>query len=285
MPYAPRATLDNPYGPQITFRTEDVLPPTAYYISPEDQVTVWLITDVLALTVFIQLRMLMPTGEIKLIPYQFTPQSTYTWYAAYEVPPWEGYLLGAMCWSSNPQRGQCFVSAQVMRSTPPNLLRAGIVLLQGYISTINILSYPTSPLEAPFSGRGAWLNNTQTTVTGVQLYYQSPPNTLWKLYSLQFTLNTSAAAGNRIVTIIQDDVSGIQTGVWPYPYTQAPSSTVLYTFAPGCSSSQQGQYVTIGAPTEVFIPAQSSLRTFVVGLDAADTFTAIAARFEEWMGI
>lgn len=285
MPYAPRATLDNPYGPQITFRTEDVLPPSAYYVSPEDQVTVWVVTDVLAQTISLQLRLLMPTGIVQLIPYQFSPTSTYTWGPVFEVPPWEGYLLGAMCWSSNPLRGQTFVSVQVMRSAPPNLQRAGVVLLQGYISELSVLSYPTSPIEGTFSGRGAFLTITLPNQTGSNIIFGAPANTLWKLCSLVFNLITSAAAGNRVINMVEHDVNGVQTGAWPYPNAQAPLTNFLYCFSPGASSSVQAPYITIGAPDELFVPGLTSIGTYVAGLDASDTFTNVAARFEEWMGV
>lgn len=284
MPYAPRATLDNPYGPQVTFRTEDVLPPSAYYISPEDQVTVWVMTDKLAQTIFLQLRMLMPTGEIKLIPYQFAPPTTNTWSPVYELPPWEGYLLGAMCWSSAPQRGQCYVSVQVMRSAPPNLQRAGAVLLQGYISNLSVLSYPTSQLEACFSGRGAFLTITQPNQTGVNLDIVVPLYVMWRVYSLQFTLVTSAAAGNRVVNVQLHDSNNQSTGVWQAGIVQAPSSALAYTFAPGSANTTVGPYATIGGPTEVYLGAQGSLQTFVQGLDAGDAFSSIAMGVEEWVG-
>lgn len=284
MPYAPRATFDNPYGPQITFRTEDVLPPTAYYISPEDRVTVWVITDVSMQTIYLQLRMLMPTGEIKLIPYQAATSATLVWYVALEVPPWEGYLLGAMCWSTNAQRGQCFVSVQVMRSAPPNLQVGGIVLLQGYISALNVLSYPTSQLEGTFSGRGAFLTITQPNQTGTNLLIGPPSNTLWRLCSLTFALTTSTVAGNRYVSVTVVDMNNVTVGVWSSNAVQAPNSILIYSFAPGCQSTEVGPFVTIAAPGEIFVPAQSSLRTNVEGFDPGDMFSQIAGRFEEWVG-
>lgn len=284
MPYAPRATLDNPYGPAITFRTEDVLPPSAYYLSPEDQVAVWVMTNTTAQTIFLQLRMLLATGEVKLIPYNFTPQLTYQWYSAFQVPPVEGYLLGAQLWSQTPQRGQTFVSAQIMRGSPPSLFQAGEVLLQGYTNYMSVLSYPTTPLEATFSGRGAFVTITTPTISGQYATFTAPPYTLWKLYTLKFTLTTSAAAGNRLVAVYQSDVNNIQTGVWPNTTIQAPSSTVEYTFAPGGISAQVAPFATIAGPAEMFVPAQSLVGAYVGGMDPADTFTLLAASVEVWVG-
>lgn len=284
MPYKPRATLDNPYGPLVTFRTEDVLPPPAYYISPEDQVTVCVLTDEPGQTIFIHLRQLMPTGEVKLIPYQFVVTGLYNFYVAYEIPPWEGYILGVLCWSTNTQLGRSYVSVQVTRNNPPDINQAGVVLLQGYVNGISVLSYPTGGLNYPFEGRGAFLTITQPNQTGVNVGWSSPQHTLYRVWSAMFTLSTSAAAGSRIVTMTKHDASGVQTGAWPAPISQAPSTVTVYTFAPGTPNGQQGPYVTIGAPTEVLMPAGSTLQTFVQGLDAADTVTSIAASIEEWVG-
>lgn len=284
MPYAPRATFDNPYGPQVTFRTEDVLPPAAFYISPEDRVTVWVLTDLPGLTIYIQLRMLMPTGEVQLIPYEFIPQSTLNWYPAYELPPWEGYLLGALCFSTNPQRGQCFVSVQVMRSAPPGLIQAGIVLMQGYINTQNVLSYPTSPLQSTFSGRGAFLTITEPNQIGTNMVLPSPVNTLWRVCSLTFQLNTDATAGNRTAAITLNDRSGLVVGFWNSTLEQSASTDVIYGFSCGGASSAVGINANIAGPTDLFIPEQGSIRTEIQGMTATDQIVNIAMLVEEWMG-
>lgn len=284
MPYQPRATLDNPYGPQITFRTEDVLPPTAVYLSPEDSVVVWVMTDVAVVTIYLQLRVLMPTGEIKLIPYNFNPQFTYDWYPAFIVPPIEGYLLGAVCWAQNPQRGQCYVSVQLMRSAPPDLKAAGEVLLQGYINYLSVLSYPGSQIESTFSGRGAFLTITQPNQTGANLFFGAPQNTLYRFYVLNFSLITSAVAGNRTVLFILKDINNLQLGFWVANYLQPPTSTVYYSFCCGGAEVAASPFVTVQGPTELFIPPQSSLTTYINGMSATDQLQGIAAQVEEWMG-
>lgn len=284
MPYKPRATFDNPYGPLVSFRTEDVLPPTALYLSPEDQLVVMTVSDAAGYLVFLQTRLLLPTGEIKLMPYQFTPGATNTWGLSFEAPPTEGYILTAVCWASPPQQGQCFVSAQVMRSAPPALQSTGEMLLQGYPTLSNVLSYPTGLLTAPFSGRGAFLTITKPNQTGANVVFTVPQYTLWRLRSLEFIYNTSAAAASRIVVMALKDSAGVQIGAWPAPGSVAASAQRFYTFAPGGLSIANDPFETIGAPGELFLPPQSTLTISVSGLDAADTLTNMALAVEEWMG-
>lgn len=284
MPYAPRATFDNPYGPQVTFRTEDVLPPSAYYIAPEDQVMVWLVTDVAGQTIFLQLRMLMPTGEIKLIPYQFNPQSVHTWYAAYELPPWEGYLLGAQICSLVPQRGRTFVSVQIMRGAPPDLQHAGVVLMQGYVSQMSVLSYPTCPIESTFSGRGAFVTLQPAGTAGGFWSATVPPLTLWRLCSLWFAFTASSAGVPRAVGVTVKDANSNSLGFWFADATQPVGTTYDYTFTPGGPTSTLSPTANIGGPTDVYLTAGDSIGSDVLYLDSADSFTTINMRVEEWVG-
>lgn len=284
MPYQPRASLNNPYGPQVSFRTEDVLPPTAYYISPEDRVTVWVMTDNLTQQIYLQLRMLMPTGEIQLIPYNFAPQFTQDWYPAFEAPPWEGYLLGALCWATGVHRGQTFVSVQVMRSAPPDLQKAGVILLQGYISDLAVLSYPTSNLESTFSGRGAFLTISPGDITGGNWFAGPNPYTLWRVYACKFAYSTSAAVGNRYVGVQMYDNNNNQVAFWMANYAQQPSATTYYSFSSGEATVAESIVATGTLPPELYVPAQWSIRGMSLGMDPADTFTATKVVVEEWMG-
>lgn len=284
MPYAPRATLDNPYGPQITFRTEDVLPPTALYISPEDSVWVWAVVTNIAADLYLQIRMLMPTGEIKLIPYDFNATAAYSWAPVFSVPPVEGYILGVQICADNPPRGQCYVSVMVMRGTPPTLMNAGQVLCQGYTSTMNILSYPESTLQSCFDGPGALGTIYLPNVTGAPAFFQPNAYTRWKFMSCLFALTTSATAGNRNVFVALIDPLNVTVGIWPASVAQPPSTTYQYTFSAGGSNNAVAPLVTIGGPAEVWVSPQGQVELNASNLQPGDVFNSMAGYVEEWVG-
>ena len=284
MPYQPRATLNNPYGPQVTFRTEDVLLPTAYYVSPEDSIVTWLVTDLANFTAYLVIRMLLPTGEIKLLPYSFVPQSVNTWAPVFELPPVEGYILGAQCWSDNPLRGRCFVSMVVVRGRPPIMANAGLVLLQGYTNLQNVLSYPTSSLEATFSGRGAVVTiNVASPITN-GLKFVPGTFVLWKVLCLRTTFNTSAVVASRSVYVNIVDATSTQVALWGCSYSQPASTTVNYSFSPGNHDLVVLPLVNIMGPTEVLVPANGDLQVQALNFQAGDAFTSASALVEEWVG-
>lgn len=284
MPYQPRATLENPYGPEITFRTEDVLPPSAYYVNPDDSVAAFVATDIAGLLVNLQVRLLTATGEVKLVPYQFTQTQTYNFGLAFLMPPMEGYVLGALCWSENAPRGQCYVSVMIMRGRPTTLINTGLVLLQGYTNQVGLLSYPNGSLESTLSGRGAFITVTAPNSTGTGFSFAVPPLTLWRFCSLSFTLATTAAPGNRQPYVSLLDQFGLQVGVWGCSIAQAPGGTSFYCFSPGGIDKNAGSIVNFGGPGEIFLPRQGTLNVNCLGLAAGDQFTSIAALFEEWLG-
>lgn len=284
MPYAPRATLDNPYGPQITFRTEDVLPPTALYISPEDTVTVWAIVSDVTTEIYLQLRMLLPTGEVKLIPYEFEQDAAYDWNLVFSVPPVEGYILGAQICAQSPTRGECFISVMVMRGSPQSLQVAGQLLCQGYTSMINILSYPESTLSGCFDGSGTLKTIYLPNVTGTPVNFQPQPFSRWSVQNCYFELTTSAAAGNRNVFVALLDPGNVTVGLWPANFAQPPSTSYFYSFSTGGADTQAGPVVTIAGPGQIQLGPTSVIQINAFNLQSGDVFSGLAMYVEEWVG-
>jgi hypothetical protein len=98
-----------------------------------------------------------------------------------------------------------------------------------------------------------------------------------------FTLTTSATAGNRIVgiRIILNSVAQL---FWIAATPQPPSTTVLYSFAPGATAQQQilGGVNIQSVPFNTGIPicgnisAQITIGSFTGGLQAGDQFSSIS---------
>lgn len=285
MPYQPRATFNNPYGPQVTFRTEDVLPPPAYYVSPDDRVALWVVTDVPNISIEFQVRLLDPFGEVKVLPYIFTPTILNTWYPVFQASPVEGYILGALCWANNPPRGQCYVCGVIMRGQQQSFTNAGEVLMQGYINNLNILSYPSTPLQSTFNGRGSFLTVSPGNVTGGNWTITPGNYVLWRVCSLKYAYQTSAAAGTRSVGVQLVDPSMNQVGFWFSNAAQGPSSTMFYSFSPGAATMTESIIATDALADPLYVPGQWSLQGITLSADPGDNFNTIRIQVEEWLGV
>jgi hypothetical protein len=291
MPVPPRATGDNPYGPQVTFRTEDVLPPTAFYLSMDDTLLAQFLTNDLGLTFTLTVRMLLADGTLMVDNYQTTPSpfNGTIYYAI--VPPVEGYVLSCMVQSNTNAESSCWCNVIAFRGTitlpavvfPPV---AGIVIVQGYVDEFSYLSWPQSPLTEAGVGAGHMRNIMLTPAAGSNWKLQSSMPLRWEVIALQCTLTTSAAVANRQMSVVVFDRLNNPIVRIPTNFTQAAGLAYSYYFYNGATHLQTNTtWITAPFPQGVFLDNGMYLQSRVVNLDAGDVWSLVNVLVREWMGV
>lgn len=284
MPYQPRASFENPYGPQIAFRTEDVLPPSAYYVAPDDSIVCGALTDVAGVSINMLIRLLTPQGEVKLMPYTFSQPTLNAYGPVFEVPPVEGYLLGVLIWAVEPDRGRCYVTVSVVRGIPPNLMSAGLVLLQGYVNTSCVLSYPTSPLEPALSGKGALISLSANPGLGQEFTFACPSFVRWRIISAFARLQTDAVVASREVHYVVSTNTGLTLGAFASGLKQSANTLLGYAFAPGGGVVASDYTSVITGPAQLELSQGFQFSSFTPLMDAGDQYTSVGVLVEEWLG-
>lgn len=287
---APRASLNNPYGPLVTFRTEDVLPPSALYISMNDTF-VALFSVSLYFTAFtLSVRILMPDGTIQNETYVSTAPINPA-VPSIVLPPVEGYLLSCVVERNDIQNCSAFCNMSLYRgaaqnplvSLPPN---AGMTVAAGYVSELGPLCWPNSPVIEPGTGAGYMRSVPLPNPTGANWTIRTTSQQRWAIVTVVFNFDTSAAAGNRQVTLVVLDQSGAGVARYSCGKLQAPSLAYSYNFFSGAQDALLGTaFVEHPIPDGLMLDPGMGLESVVLGIDAADTFTNGSLLVREWMGV
>lgn len=282
MPLPLVAPAGNPYGPLVHFRTQGIFPPTAVYVGPSDSIEFEARSPSVTTTVTVTLRILTPQGEIKEIPQTFVVATVGTGVFTHAIPPTEGFILTAHASADNASRGQCFVKMELIKNPGQGQVLLGALLIQGYLSADDHLSYPQSPTESSLNGAG-WVHTIAIAnpAAGADWFTQVPSGVRWRVRGLTARLTTSAVAGARAVALKLQDAGVLEWTIIGPANNQGPSQGVTYSWAPGLTPAFVLDQ-TIGLPADVIMPALFVMQTQTVGMDVGDQWSAIRLLIEEY---
>lgn len=284
MPFGPRATFDNPYGPMVQFRTEDVLPPSALYVSPQDSLEVAALTNLSGVTIFLALRLMTPQGEVKVELYQAVLQTTSTFTFPISLAPAEGYIIGASIIAQGANTGQCFVFIRLRTGPAPGTVPFTTILMQGYPNSYLGLSYPPTTLQGFFEGAGTINTITQAPAAGQDFVFTVPAFQRWRLISLGAVATTDATVGNRAPVVWVQDAAGNRV-VWSRCDSfLAPSASEQFSWGPGLENTSGLVSRLMPLPTYLTLPEGFSIHGSVGAVGAGDQWSNVVLMKEEWVG-
>lgn len=286
MPYPLIAVEGNPYGPLITFQSDNVLPPAAVYIGPDDTLVLRVRSTSLPAPVTVMLRRLRPSGVIEPELYTLTDTSGTFSGTSLNIPPSEGWIVSAAAGCTATSRGQVFVSLFITRDTKAFPPQASHILLQGYADEDSWLGFPQSPVESSVSGRGMMRSITNAAPgAGNDFTITVPAGVQWRPISLLATLVTSAAVANRIVSLRIGATAGLPYCTIPPPVVQTATNTWNYTWGAGLASQAQPPFNTMPLMLDFRLHPGHVIFSHVSALDAGDAWNQQVMLVEEWVGL
>lgn len=287
---APRASLNNPYGPLVTFRTEDVLPPAALYISMNDSIAATFIASLPGTSFTMILRILLADGTIQIESYNSTAPIN-PLVPNILVPPVEGYLLGAVIERTDALNCSAWVTCGFYRgaiipplvSLPPN---SGQVIIQGEIITNSPLAWPNSPVQEAGTGAGIMRTIPLTVAAGTNWSVGPNVNARWDVVAAECQLTCSATAATRLVSLHCLDSSGDGIARTFASVTQTASQSYNYYFFRGAAPLFiNANMVVAPMPQDLYLDVGQTLKSQVIGLDAGDTWAFVTVTVKEWVGV
>jgi hypothetical protein len=270
---------------EVQINAQQVQPPSAVYLQPEDSLTLFLNNPVQSLAgsiLNLNLRWLRPDGEISTARKPIVPGGGQT---SYTFTLGEGFLLSASLTNPNtpiPEPGAVYATLVVVRDVPESEIFPW-VLFSDYVTTYHFPSWPFGRNLSSQEGPGRIRSITGTTpAAGADINEVVPSGVRWRLFALVTTLTTSAAGGARTPDIVLDDGTKIFFRVSALQ-TQAASFTVSYVLG------NMGSWTAIGTrnawlfPDSILLSPAFRIRTITTAIDAADQWTAPQYLVQEWV--
>lgn len=198
-----------------------------------------------------------------------------------------GVLLSASAFASTgaPRRGQVFIQAQIIRGLTGAVFPLGTIL-QGYVTDVQDLAYPGSPIHASVEGAGFIRSLTGTDpAANTEIQETVPANARWRLIAMTFALVTDATAANREVAVTIDDGTTVLARA-ASGQNQAASLTRTYTAGPiGSSPAFATSPTGAIALAPVVLMDGYRLNTVTTNRQAGDNYGAPQLSVEEWIEV
>lgn len=281
MPYPLTAPADNPYGPLITFQTEGVLPPAAYYISPNEGLQVVISSPIGAFQIALDMRFLRPQGNVINEHYDYVVYPTSGADFIASIPPNEGWLISATFSAPAPWRGQVYARLLVATAPGQNTSLPTQVLIAGYVSQLRPLSYPSSPQEDNLSGFGYPQSVAVGSFGTAQLAIIQPAlRTTWLLRVMRATLSCTVAAANRTVRWAAADSGGRSKGFSLFSPLIPAAGTFQFCWYPRANEGNYGGFYTSSIPGELLFLENDTLLAQNLNGDPSDQWTNVTATVE-----
>lgn len=271
-------------SPEITFDRQRVQPPGPFYVARGEHLHVHAWNAVSNQVVSLNLRLLMPNGEIIPNVYELRPSADRSELTNTLTLP-ECFVLSfaVSTMVSGTRRGQTYVAVHYSRTAEGGETLVNL-LTSGYVTEGFALSWPVGKVEHFLEGRGNYRSIQGTDpAAGLQINETVPTGARWRLLSVNATLSTNATAANRNVLFAVDDGSD-NLIIIPAPNTQVANEGKEYTWAAwGTVQDSIVNRVTVPLPNEVWLQAGSRIGTAVVGMQAGDNWTFPRLYVEEFL--
>lgn len=273
---------------ELSFARRNVQPPSAYYVTADDLLTVSTRNIHPTTRVELRARLLSARGGLKWLRYVHVPNTDRT-LALQTFEMEEGYLLGVLVTptAGDVRRGQCFASVYLsVGAAGPGVQLHG--LLQDYVVSDQITGWPGGVLRHSVEGPGLQRRFTGANpAPGVDWAETVPAGARWKIVGVRVSLQCSAVAGNRFVSMVVN-AGGVATVASNSTVAQIANALRTYSFqnqnvdayetSPGV-----GPVIHVTWPADVVLSAGDIIQGTVFNRQAGDDFNQPQLWIEEWM--
>lgn len=271
-------------NPITNFDFSDVQPIIGEYIDVNDQLVITFLANGGSNLVTVNVRVLTLDG--KVVPFKFqipTQPGIVSVTSRFQLA--EGFLLSATAQYSQGFRAGnwCYVELALSRAGFTGADKY-IPLWEGYAHFSVSYGYPGTPSVRSMDGQGVIRNfAVGAPAAGADIVVAVPTNTRWRVISFRATLVTSAAAGNRLVSITADDGASVFfesvsnfTQITGITNTYNAFDSAPYQNVPFNLRTQQP------LASQLFLGPGFRLSTSTNGILAGDQWSASFVEVQEW---
>lgn len=271
-------------GSLIRFLTRNVPPPSRVYITPDDFLQIDAVNLITLNTLLLQFRILKTDGQVAYSALQFQLAAS-NLVQSFQANLIEGFLLSVGVSVTNFGATQIPIAAQVSISRG----KAGVaipydVLIRGTLRGAELLAWPQAGLTRPTDGQGRAIGiGFPAPALGAEVLIAYTLGTVVRVQSVLFSLTTSAAIGNRTVSLVSPDTLNRAFGVQSQ-VGQPQSTTQLYVASAAPDfTSLTSKYVALPIPPNFLVLGGDAFQTETAGLQAGDQYSTVQTLVEQWL--
>lgn len=261
--------------------------PSQFYLTGEDRLRVVSVNSLAGVSLKVQWRTAITSGEIVPSSVDHTPNSDRTVKAQdYELGT--GSLLNVTVFASagSPLIGQSYVMVQIIRGDSPAAIVLGTILA-GYITATQALGFPGSSIVSSTEGEPyARVIQGATPAAGALITEAVPTGARWELTNWNFRLQASALAANRVpyfqamagalvIATTVHSTAVVAGELWDF--TCGPNLAYLHSTTAGRAQ--------LPLPQRLVVPSGATFSTGASNLQANDQLSNVAYVVREWLEV
>lgn len=254
----------------------------ALYVTGEDHLRLTSYNALAGVELVVEGRFMECAGRVVPFSERHVPNSDRT-AATSLITLGEGFLSNVQVRASvgAPLQGQAFIILELVRGRTGAIQPLGC-LLQGYVSSVQRLAWPGSPISSSVAGTGVLRSVAGANpAAGIEINDAVPTGARWRLYSWFATLVTDASVANRVVTLIIDDGAATLFTIDASAAQTASLSRNYSAYDTGVAPDLSGSTFRLPLPFPIDLAAGSRIRTSTALLQAGDNWGAAQMLIEE----
>jgi hypothetical protein len=261
--------------------------PSQFFLTGEDRLRVVSANSLAGVALKIQWRTALFTGAVVPTSETHTPNSDRTT-KTQDFELGTGSLLNVTVFAGagSPVSGQTFVMVQIVRGVGAAAIVLG-TLLAGYVTSVQALGFPGSPIVASTTGEPVPRAIVGTTpAAGSFVTETCPTGARWEIVTVFAQFTTSGVAGSR-QPWFQVNYGANPAGVTTWDVVVPAANTVDLTYGQNLNPGENfaNTIITMPIPLGQRLRAGDQFFLGAVGLLAGDQFTAPVYQVREWLEV
>lgn len=259
--------------------------PGAFFLDGNYSLRVNSWNSITSVALKIRVRLLLADGRLTDQDFDHTPNTNRTKATTDFALP-VGFVLNAMVFANagTPMIGQTFVQVQLIRGITGATLPIS-TLLQGYVTSVQAIAWPGSPLVDSLDGYGA-VRTILGTAQGVGNEFSEtvPTGARWQLLQLSTIFRATGGAGNRYPSLrIHASVGFDALYFQPTAATNGVNWSITYgPTLTGAFDAVNGRIQSPIAP-DLLLTGGDIFQSGTPGMLGTDSYDAPVYRVREWL--
>lgn len=261
--------------------------PFQFVTTGEDNLRVTVINSLIGCRVAVQGRRIDDQGTILPIAHAVTPTSDRAAVSAI-FPLGVGAIVNLTVWASEgtPKIGQTFVIVQLVRGREGGTELLG-TLLSGYVTAVQALGWPGSPIQSSIEGPGYIRQITGTIpAAGAEIFEIVPTGARWELLAVTLAFVPGVAAADRRVLLYADpSYAAVFYAPCATPINFPFVLAVNWCSGLGATPTGITPFQAMPLPVSMPLLAQTVITTYTEGMQPTDQYQQVHYTVREWLEV